>query len=224
MTISMYNEINIKEAAKDLRYLINRGYNRKSAIDLVGNRWNLNRNQRNILYRAIFSHEEIRNRYLNEAEIKEIEGKIVAIDTYNILITIESFLKGLLLIKADDRYLRDISKVFNKYRQSSHTIQAIQMILKKLKPYKPKQVLFFLDKAISRSGELAALIKKKLNIFDINGDAITVPNSDKSVIMNGEIAISSDRVILENAIAHLNLVSLLLEEFNIPEKDLLKLT
>ncbi|MFX1295902.1 MAG: DUF434 domain-containing protein [Promethearchaeota archaeon] len=219
----MYNIPHLKEAATDIRHLLNRGYNRKSIIELVGNRWNLNRDERHILYRSIFSYEEIKARKWNEVKIEKIIGKIIAIDTYNVLITIESFLKGLLLIEADDGYLRDISKVSNKYKQSSYTVKAIQMILKKLKPYQPKRLLFFLDKDISRSGELAAFIKKELSKFNVNGESKTVPSPDKSVIKNGEIVISSDRVILENSMAHINLISLLLENFRNYEINLLKL-
>lgn len=211
MSYIIPNYPNLREAAIDLRYLLNSGYNRKSALKLVGDRWNLNRKFRHILYRAIFSGEEIKARHYNEVGITEIRGKIVAIDTYNILITIESFLRGLQLIEADDGYYRDISKVFNKYKRSSYTNQAIQLVLNQLKSYQPKQVQFFLDKNISHSGDLAKIIEKQLQNFNINGEAQTVPCSDKSVIMNGEVIISSDRVVLERSIAHLNLIPLLLK-------------
>ena len=72
----MYNLQNIREAADDLRYLLNRRYNRKSAIELVGNRWNLNRDERHILYRTIFSYEEIKVRQWNEVYIEDINKKI----------------------------------------------------------------------------------------------------------------------------------------------------
>ena len=220
----MYNKINLREAAIDLRYLLNRRYNRKSAIDFVGDKWNLNREERHILYRAIFSTEEIKTRQWNEVKIEEIKGKIIAIDTYNILIIIESCLKGLWLIKADDTYIRDISQVFNKYKQSSYTLRSIQMILKKLKPYEPKKVIFFLDKNISLSGELAAIIKKELNKLGIEGDAQTVPSSDKSVILNGEIVISNDRIVLEGAFTHLNLFAYLLTDLKENKVNLLEIT
>ena len=209
----MYNSTNLREAATDLRHLLNRGYSRKSAIDLVGNRWNLDREERHILYRAIFSNDEIKARQWNEIFIEEITDKTIAIDTYNILITIESFLKGLQTIYADDQYLRDISKVSSKYRESEYTLQVIQLILKKLKPYHPKNLLFFLDKDISHSGELAGLIQTELNKLNLSGNAETVPSSDKAVVSNGEIVISNDRIVLENAMAHLNLTSLIIKDF-----------
>ncbi len=212
---------NLKEAATDLRFLLSRGYQRRSAIELVGNRWNLNQEARHILYRAVFSLEEVKRRKWNEVEIEETRGKTVAIDAYNILITLESILKGLLLIKGDDGYLRDISRVFNKYKQSSYTLQSIQLILKKLQPYQPAKILFFLDQGISHSGELAALIRGELKQYNMNGDAETVSQSDKSVETIGEVVISNDRVVLENALAHLNLISLLLKNLPIPEINLL---
>ncbi|MHA1130102.1 MAG: DUF434 domain-containing protein [Candidatus Helarchaeota archaeon] len=219
----MQNKMNLVEAATDLRYLLNRGYNRKSSIELVGNRWNLNRDERHILYRACFSTEEIKARKWNEAILTDITGKNVAIDTYNILITAESLLKGLLVIKGDDDYIRDISKVFNKYKRSPLTTHVLNIILDTLKPFNPKNVLFFLDKDISKSGELAAIINEDLTHFQISGTAETVPSADRSVIMNGEIVISNDRVVLENSIAHLNLLSYLLKKGLFSQINLIEL-
>ncbi|MHA1264227.1 MAG: DUF434 domain-containing protein [Candidatus Helarchaeota archaeon] len=215
--------VNLREAAIDLRFLLNRGYNRKSSIEFVGDKWNLNREERHILYRAIFSAEEIKARQWNEVSIDEITGKIIAIDTYNVLITIESLLKGLLLIISDDLYIRDISKIFNKYRQSIHTLRAIQLILSKLKPFQPKRLLFFLDKNISHSGDLASLINAQLKKYQIEGTAQTVLFADKSVITNGEIVISNDRVILDRALAHLNLIPLIIKEIEISKVKIIKI-
>ncbi len=219
----MQNKMNLVEAATDLRYLLNRGYNRKSAIELVGNRWNLNRKERHILYRACFSTEEIKARKWNEIEIEEVTDKIIAIDTYNILITIESMLKNLIVIKADDEYIRDISKVFNKYKQTSATERVIDLILSTLKPYHPKTIQFYLDKAISKSGELAALINSRLSFYQLNGTAETVPSSDREVIMQGEVAISNDRIVLENCIAHVNLIPVLIKKGYLSALDLIEL-
>ncbi len=219
----MYNKINLKEAANDLRYLLNRRYNRKSAIELVGNRWNLNHDERHILYRTVFSYDELKARTMNEVKIEEIKGKIVSIDTYNILITIESCLKGLLILAADDGYIRDISQVYNKFKPSIHTISIIQTIIKHIKPYQPKSVLFYLDQSISKSGELAAKIRNELERFKLEGNADTVPSSDQAVIANGEIVISNDRIVLENSVSHLNLISLIIEDLSPSEINLLNI-
>lgn len=215
--------INLREAAVDLRYLLNRSFNRKSSIEFVGDKWNLTREERHILYRAIFSTGEIRNRQWNEITIEEIKDKSIAIDTYNILITIESCLKGLTLIKADDQYIRDISKIFDKYRQSTYTLKAVHLILTTLKPYKPKEILFFLDKNISHSGDLATLINEQLAQFELKGIAQPVPCSDRAVVDNGEVVISNDRVVLENGMTHFNLVALLVQNIAAPHMKLIEI-
>lgn len=222
MVFPLFNYENIKESAIDFRYLLNRKYNQKAALELVGNRWNLNRDERHILYRAIFSDEEINERNQTEVKPEQLQGKTVIIDTYNILITLESILKGLIVIKANDGYLRDISKVSGKYKQSEYTIQAIQMVLKKLKVLSPKEVNFFLDKNISKSGQLAALIKEELENINIKGDARTVQCTDKAVIESVKVVISNDRIILEKTRAHLNLISLILYDFKKSEEKILK--
>jgi hypothetical protein len=206
----LFNYENLKESAIDFRYLLNRKYNQKAALELVGNKWNLNRDERHILYRAIFSDEEINKRHQTEVKPEQIQGKTVNIDTYNILITLESILKGLIVIRANDGYIRDISKVSSKYKHSEYTIQAIQMVLKKLRGFLLKEVIFFLDKNISKSGQLAVIIKEEMKHLEMKGDAKPVQCSDKATIEHSGIVISNDRVVLEKTRLHFNLSALIL--------------
>ncbi|RPJ04542.1 MAG: DUF434 domain-containing protein, partial [Deltaproteobacteria bacterium] len=50
----------LRKAAEDFHYLLNRGYPRKAALELVGNRYCLVYDQRHLLHRGVFSEEEAR--------------------------------------------------------------------------------------------------------------------------------------------------------------------
>ena len=45
----------LHEAAADFRFLLARGYPRKNALDLVGNRYHLNHTARQLLHRGVFA-------------------------------------------------------------------------------------------------------------------------------------------------------------------------
>jgi len=54
----------LQKAAKDFRYLLNRGYPRKASLELVGNRYELTFDERHLLHRfkiSILKHKKIRN-------------------------------------------------------------------------------------------------------------------------------------------------------------------
>ena len=54
-------EIQLKDASYDLKFLLNRGYKKKS-IDLVANKYLLNKDKRNYLVRKVFSDEKSRDK------------------------------------------------------------------------------------------------------------------------------------------------------------------
>lgn len=189
----------LREAAKDLRYLLTRRYNRRGAVVFVGDRYLLNKNERHLLFRAIYPKEEVAKRKAKLVPIGEICGKILAVDGYNVLVILESLLKGLPLILADDGFVRDISGVFNKYRMSEDTFKAIDLILLELGKHPPRSVYFFFDQPISKSGELAALVRRKLMECRLEGDAKAVKQPESAVIKMGEVVASSDSVVIKRA-------------------------
>ena len=55
---SKYIKIPLEYASYDLKFLLNRGYKKKAAINLVANKYVLNKNGRNYLERKVFSDEK----------------------------------------------------------------------------------------------------------------------------------------------------------------------
>ena len=95
----------LNEAVRDLSWLWSRGYAEKSALELVGNRHRLNNRQRHALRRAACSDESVAKRQQHEITANELKGKKVAIDGYNLLITIEAALAGGIVLHCRDRAL-----------------------------------------------------------------------------------------------------------------------
>ncbi|RLE51942.1 MAG: DUF434 domain-containing protein [Candidatus Methanomethylicota archaeon] len=189
----------LKDAILDMRYLLSRGYKRELAANFVASRYSLSKEERAILYRAVYDENQAREHKRKIVKPEYVSGKVLSVDGFNVLITVESALRGKLLIECDDGFIRDVSAVFGKYRLSELTWKALDLILSFLSRYKPKSVLFFLDSPISRSGELASQIRRRLPHFNLTGDAKAVKQSDVAVLSSGEVVASSDCIIIQRA-------------------------
>jgi len=193
--------ININKAAEDMKYLIDRGYNRETSLNLVVNHYHLNKDERNYLQRYVFSDDEIRCHKSKLIPLKEIDGKKIVIDGYNVLITVGAIInkkRCSVLVEGMDGILRDSSGIFSNYKFNSESKRAVNEILNLLSGYKPEFVLFIFDSQISKSGELSSYVKKRMNDLNIHGDSKTSKNADKTIIDLNWITATSDSIIIKN--------------------------
>lgn len=189
----------LQNAAEDFRYLLNRGYPRKPSLDLVGNRYQLNADERHLLHRGVFSDEDSRLRRKKKRSLREIKGKNIAIDGYNVLITIEASLSGRPLIFGDDGFVRDISGLSGNFKKTERSAEALQLILTTLKKARPSHTLFLFDAPISKSGRLALEVRNLLKIENLSGDAMAVNVPEKILIGFPGIIATSDTAIIDRS-------------------------
>ena len=190
--------MNLVEAVRDLRHLLNRGYPRAPAVEFVSNHYRLDLGDRHLLARCVFSKAEIAAHRARAVGASGVRGKKLGIDGYNVLITVESILGGKRVIKCDDGFLRDLRALFGKYRMSGVTRRALAEIFRAVKRARPKEVVMLFDQQVSRSGELAALAREELARLGLEGDARTAVGVDARV-RRFEVAASSDRAIIKRA-------------------------
>lgn len=189
----------LKKAAKDLRFLLDRGYPRKASINLVGNRYNLDSNERHLLHRGIFSKKDSISRLKKKITLRDLKGKKIAIDGYNVLITIEAGLSGRALVSGDDGFIRDISGISKNYKMSEKTSDALRLILDVLNKIKPCHTLFLFDSPISRSGKLAWEVKDLLKKEKLPGDALAIRVPEHILIGFQGIVATSDTDIIDKS-------------------------
>ncbi|MDL1971298.1 MAG: DUF434 domain-containing protein, partial [Candidatus Desulfofervidaceae bacterium] len=163
-----------RKAIEDLRYFLSQGYKPTQALTWVGNRYQLSSKQRQLLQRGVCSLAKAKSRLQKKQGLWRVQKACLGIDGHNVIITVESALKNKPLLLADDGFIRDISGVSSSYRPTSISLKALNMILKILSFYQPKQVDWFFDAPISYSGELAATIRKQLKAFQLKGNAHAV--------------------------------------------------
>ena len=200
------------KASEDFRLLLDRGYPRDASLQLVGNRYNLDRDGRHLLRRGVFSHVVAEERRNKRVSLDELRGKGLAIDGYNCIITLESALKGKTILLADDAFIRDISGVSGGYRETPQTGEALDLIINLLLTTGPEEVLFLLDSPISGSGELAAQIRGLMKEKGIQGDASAVKVPEHIMNTYHGICASSDTAVIDQTTQVFDLAGYLIQE------------
>jgi len=214
----------MKDASIDLRFLLNRRYDKARAIKFVGNKYQLDKSERHILYRALYSDDEINAIKKKLMPFEQISGKHLVIDGYNVLITVESILHDKTIIDCDDGILRDVSGVFGNHVITPVTYNSINLILSQIAEYPPKLLQFFFDSQVSKSGELSKIIREKMNKLQLNGDAETVKQVDTTLKkLKCDIVATSDTIIIAQASAVVDIPQRIFKIVS-PPTSLLKLS
>jgi hypothetical protein len=189
----------LQKAAKDFRYLLNRGYPRKAALELVGNRYGLTFDERHLLHRGVFSEVDSEARRERIVSPEAIKNKDLAVDGHNVLITVEAGLSGRPLILADDGFIRDISGLSGSFKKTEVTEKALQWIVTFLKKCRPCHTLFLFDAPISKSGILAQELRALLKNENLPGDALAMKVPEKTLIGFPGVIATSDTAIIDRS-------------------------
>ncbi len=212
----------LREVAKDLRYLLDRGYHLEPALRFLANRWALNALEREILKRAVFPSKEARKRKKKIVSLERVRGKTLFIDGHNVLITVESGLLGHPVFLADDGLVRDARRLSRRFRPSATSSQALEAMFQVLEKSSPQEIVFFLDRPLSRSGELAALIREGLRERGLKGRVELIEAADQKLKEGVPLLASADAPLVDRAelvfdLAAKTLRSLKIEVFSLGE-------
>jgi hypothetical protein len=204
-----------EDAVSEIRYLLERGYPKQSAITYVCNHHRLTLEFRHIFTRILYPQRTITSRRAKTVGCGDIENNEVWIDGYNILIGVESALRGDPVYLCDDGFLRDTRGVFRNFHSSDETEQALHELLSVLALHNPRRIEIVFDSQISKSGELARQIDKNMNDMGISGCARTSKQADFDLKQCKSMVATSDGGIID-AVEHVvNLQACILERLQI---------
>ncbi|GAA4273559.1 DUF434 domain-containing protein [Aquimarina gracilis] len=209
----------LKEAAKDMCYLLSRGFAEKSSVQLVGNRYKLNTRQQKALLGMSTSKQQIALREQYALLPGNLENQVVAIDGFNLLIVLESALSGAYIFKGLDGYYRDVSGVHGTYKRVQKTEQVLKLMGNILQELKVVSVLWYFDAPVSNSGRLKTRIREIAQECSFPWEIHLVNNPDKVLAESKNIVISSDAWVLDRAQKNFNMVSYLIDQ-NIKEANI----
>lgn len=189
----------MRMAAEDVRYLVNRGYPKESAIRFVSDHHRLPEEQRFVLSRVVVSAEAARSRREKAVPVGALRGQEIIVDGYNVLITVESLLGDMSVYRCDDGFLRDTQGIFRSYRTSDLTVPAISEILELFALAEPSRILILLDQQISMSGRLAALMRETMTKRGLPGTARTARDVDHQLKSSRAIVATADGNVIDAA-------------------------
>ncbi|MCB0640139.1 MAG: DUF434 domain-containing protein [Phaeodactylibacter sp.] len=201
----------LKEAVDDLGYLFSRGYAANAAIQVVGNRYKLNKRQRMAVLRISASAEEIALRKQSACLPNALAGQALEIDGFNLLILLESALSGAYVFHCRDGAYRDISSVHGSYKRVLQTENAIVIIGKALQTLKVGSVRWYLDQPVSNSGRLKTRLLEISAEEGFGWEVELVYSPDKVLAESTAIVVSSDGWILNQVPRWFNFGEYLME-------------
>jgi hypothetical protein len=201
----------LRRATLELSWLLSRGYQTKSALKLVGDRHQLRERQRLAVSRAACSDESLARRA--SRRVSAVAGEELIVDGFNLVITAEAALGGGPLFRGRDRAVRDLSSVHGSYRSVEETGRAVELIGAALATLRPASALWLLDRPVSNSGRLAALIRELAAARGWAWEVETVFNPDREIAVSSRVAVTSDSNILDGAARWLNFNEHLLANF-----------
>ena len=213
----------LRQALSDYSLLLTKGYAQTGALKLVGDRFELTQRQRIAIMRCSCKDEQLRTRKEKEIQITEIASQPIAIDGYNILITIEAAISGGAIFRGRDGCLRDIASIHGTYRKVEETIPAIELIGFFLQQASVSQILWLLDSPVSNSGKLKTLIAELCEKNGWHWDIQLVQSPDKVLIKSDSVVASSDSIILNSCKRWVNLTAAIIEK-NLPKSWIIDLS
>jgi hypothetical protein len=186
----------LEDAATDLKTLLDRGYRRDSALKFVGDHYLLTKGERNRLLREIYSEAEIRHAASKLHPISAIRDQPVAVDGFNVLITVEAGLAGGEVFMCQDGFMRDNVMAFGNYRIGKSTMDAADRVLEVLGEHKPKHVTWIFDSQISGSGRLAEYVRKACVDAGLSEGCTTCPTADARIVKMNLLTATSDTALI----------------------------
>jgi hypothetical protein len=198
---------NLQLATADFSLLLTKGYAEKSALKLVGDKFSLTERQRLAVMRSSCSDQQLASRNQRCVALKDLTGQGIAIDGYNVLITVEAAMSGACVFKGRDGCFRDLASIHGTYRKVTETIPALELVGEFLKEIGVSEATWLLDSPVSNSGRLKTLIGELAQVNHWNWDIELHLSPDAELKKTDLIVASSDSVVLDDCKRWVNLAT-----------------
>lgn len=187
----------LREAVADFSMLLTKGYADKSALKLVGDHFSLTQRQRLAVMRSSCSNQHLESRLGRRVPIEALPGQPIAIDGYNLLITVEAAMSGGLIFQGRDGCFRDLASIHGTYRRVEETIPAVRLIGEFLSEIQVAHALWLLDSPVSNSGRLKTLIAQIARESNWPWEIRLTISPDAELRRIDTVVVTTDSVILD---------------------------
>ncbi len=201
----------LKKATADYSLLLTMGYPAKASLKLVGDRFELTARQRMAVFRSGCSRAQAKERQSRQVEREDAHGLAVAIDGYNLLITIEAALGGAPIFVGQDGCARDLTGVHGTYRNVAETMEAAALIARGIEAIRPASVVWYIDSPVSNSGRLKGMLLKYSRDNDLGWSVEVLQSPDNALALTDALVVTSDSDVLDKCGRWINLGRMILE-------------
>lgn len=191
----------LRAAAQELSYLIDRGYELKSASTFVCNHHLLAERQRLALARTVSTHEALA---LRERKRLTAAPPSLVVDGFNAVITLEVALSGSVLLEGMDGTVRDLAGLRGTYRIVDKTVTAVHLLLERFQMLGVEHIQIYLDQPVSNSGRLKALLLDEAAGYPFDLQVALYPAVD-GMLAELDNVVSADAIVLDKCRSWYNL-------------------
>jgi hypothetical protein len=195
----------LREAVADLCWLLSRGYAPTSALKLVGDRWSLFERQRAAVMRCACPDAALARRNRHQVPLAEVRDRPLLLDGFNVLTTIEAALGGAVVLRGRDGTYRDLAGIHGTYRKVEETRPALALLGEFLATLGAGPSCWYLDRPVSNSGRLQALILEAAAERGWDWRVELVFNPDFLLGVTSETVATADSAILNRCDRWVNL-------------------
>ncbi len=199
----------MRAAAQEMVFLLDRGYDTKSAYTFVGDHHLLSWRQRMALARITSPQTALEGR---EGKRLLQAPESLVLDGFNTIITLEVALSGSLLLEGMDGTIRDLAGLRGSYRIVDKTVRAVELLLGRMEALGVKDALFYLDQQVSNSGRLRGLLLDKAADSGLQV-AVELHSGVDGVLSRMTNVVTADAIILDKCGSWFNLNRGLIEKY-----------
>lgn len=198
----------LRRAVRDLSWLRSRGYSGSAPKKLVGDRYRLKRRQRDAVARSACSDSERAHRLDARLRPRALSGRRVAIDAFNLLITVEAALGGAYVFVGRDSAFRDVNPVQGTYRIVRQTAPALTLLVDVLQSLNLDGVTWHLDRSVSNVGRVKTRLEDRALHSGTSWDIVEHDGVDAALCASDRPIVTSDSAILDATESWLHLEAL----------------
>jgi hypothetical protein len=188
-------------AAQDYRWLLDRGYAESAALKLVGDRFQLAREERMVLFRGVAPTARAAAR--RSVIARSAAGRLLLVDGHNQALAVMHYLAGRPVFLASDGLVRDAGGSHGRIARAELFDRAISLLASRIAAEAPRGVLAFFDAPIPKSAVHAATFRGALVELGVEAEARTESSADTSLreAPDGSLVATSDSAVVDFLVA-----------------------
>ena len=201
----------LRKAAGEVFFLLNRGYPMTPVTRFIGDHYQLSERQRLALARTVSPRKNIYDR--KQKELSDIRDKVIYIDGFNIIITLEIAFSKSMLFECMDGTLRDLAGLHGTYRLIPETDLAIDALRKGLEKLGAEKAVIYLDRPVSNSGRLKQRICERFEGSQTETEVL-IEDAVDTILKSRPLVSTADAVILDECEQWFDLVRFIIRDID----------